>query len=135
METVIDGEVVALDESGRPSFNALQNYGSSRTTLLYYVFDLMILAGKDVMREPLSRRRELLNQKVMAKLKEPVLYSPALEASVADLVRSVKAQGLEGIGAKRKDSRFGPASGLAHGKRSEARSIPLPCRRPTDSRR
>src|ERR1022692_1453435 len=59
-ETVIDGEIVALDESGRPSFNALQNYGSSSTPLLYYVFDVMVLAGKDVMAEPLTRRRVLL---------------------------------------------------------------------------
>jgi len=35
-ETVIDGEVVALDESGRPSFNILQNYGSSKAPILYY---------------------------------------------------------------------------------------------------
>jgi ATP-dependent DNA ligase len=48
-ETVIDGEIVALDESGRPSFNALQNYGASIASLVYYVFDVMILAGKDVM--------------------------------------------------------------------------------------
>jgi bifunctional non-homologous end joining protein LigD len=41
-ETVIDGEVVALDESGHPSFNALQNYESSKTSLLYYVFDVMV---------------------------------------------------------------------------------------------
>jgi ATP-dependent DNA ligase len=40
-ETVIDGEVVALDESGRPSFTALQNDGSAKTPLVYYVFDLM----------------------------------------------------------------------------------------------
>src|ERR1035438_3463662 len=37
-DTVIDGEVVALDESGRPSFNILQNYGSSKAPILYYVF-------------------------------------------------------------------------------------------------
>src|SRR6516164_7232656 len=37
-ETVIDGEVVALDKSGRPSFNMLQNYGSAGPTLVYYVF-------------------------------------------------------------------------------------------------
>src|SRR6266498_2210243 len=37
-ETVIDGEVVAPDESGRPSFNILQNYGSSKAPVLYYVF-------------------------------------------------------------------------------------------------
>src|SRR5215472_5818404 len=35
-ETVIDGEIVALDASGRPSFNALQNYGSGAATLVYY---------------------------------------------------------------------------------------------------
>src|ERR1044072_2844606 len=48
-ETVIDGEVVALDKEGRPSFNLLQNYGNSQSPLIYYVFDLLILAGKDVM--------------------------------------------------------------------------------------
>ena len=45
-ETVIDGEVVALDESGRPSFNALQNSASSARELVYYIYDVMILAGK-----------------------------------------------------------------------------------------
>jgi ATP-dependent DNA ligase len=38
-ETVVDGEVVALDAEGRPSFNLLQNYASSGTKLIYYVFD------------------------------------------------------------------------------------------------
>jgi ATP-dependent DNA ligase len=47
-EIVIDGEIVALDESGRLWFGALQN-GSASAPLIYYVFDLMILAGKDVM--------------------------------------------------------------------------------------
>src|SRR5262249_11647808 len=42
-ETVVDGEVVALDEDGRPSFNLLQNYGSSGAELVYYVFDVMVL--------------------------------------------------------------------------------------------
>ena len=41
METVIDGEVVALDETGRPSFNALQNYGSSNLLIIYLVFDVV----------------------------------------------------------------------------------------------
>jgi bifunctional non-homologous end joining protein LigD len=40
-EAVIDGELVALDDSGRPSFNALQNHGSSRTPPFYYVFDIL----------------------------------------------------------------------------------------------
>ena len=38
-ETVIDGEVVALDEEGKPSFNTLQNYGSSKGPLFFYIFD------------------------------------------------------------------------------------------------
>src|SRR5215831_4659092 len=53
-ETTIDGEVVALDESGRPSFSALQNYGSGNIPIVYYVFDVMVLEGVDVTREPLS---------------------------------------------------------------------------------
>src|SRR5579863_10779678 len=44
-ETVIDGEVVALDESGRPSFNILQNHGSSGAPIVYYVFDVLIVEG------------------------------------------------------------------------------------------
>ena len=107
-ETVIDGEVVALDPAGRPSFNALQNYGSSATPLFYYVFDVLILAGEDVTSEPLARRRELLQTQVLSKLDEPIRESPILDASLPDLIRSVKAQGLEGIVAKRLDSRYEP---------------------------
>src|SRR5688500_3644927 len=59
-DTVIDGEVIAFDDDGRPSFNALQNYGSAQLRSSTYVFDVMVLAGRDVMREPLVKRRELL---------------------------------------------------------------------------
>jgi len=107
-ETVIDGEVVALDPAGRPSFNALQNYGSSAIPLFYYVFDVLILAGEDITSEPLARRRERLQTQVLSKLDEPIRESPILDASLPDLIRSVKAQGLEGIVAKRLDSRYEP---------------------------
>src|SRR5688572_18283506 len=59
-DTTIDGEIVAFDEEGRPSFNALQNYGSSPAPVVYYVFDVVMLAGKDVRGEPLESRRTLL---------------------------------------------------------------------------
>jgi ATP-dependent DNA ligase len=103
-ETVVDGEVVALDDSGRPSFNTLQNFGSSTAPIFYYAFDVLILSGKDVRFEPLDRRRELLTTKVLSKLHEPVPYSSDLEASLPDLIRSVREQGLEGLIAKRRTS-------------------------------
>lgn len=100
-ETVVDGEVVALDDSGRPSFNALQNVGSSKVTLVYYVFDVLILAGRNVMEEPLSRRADLLRRQVLTRLGEPVRESSQLNASLRDLITAVKAHGFEGIVAKR----------------------------------
>ena len=45
-KTVIDGEIVALDEKGRPSFNTLQNYGSGQAPLHFFIFDVLILARK-----------------------------------------------------------------------------------------
>ena len=106
--TVIDGEVIAFDDDGRPSFNALQNYGSAPAPVLYYVFDVMVLDGRDVMREPLERRRELLEKKVLPKLTEPVRYASSLDASVPVLVDSVKAHGFEGLVAKRRNSVYEP---------------------------
>jgi bifunctional non-homologous end joining protein LigD len=105
-ETVVDGEVVALDEDGRPPFNLLQNYRSSTATLVYYVFDLLTLAGRSVMGESLDDRRELLEKHVLPKLGEPIRYSRHLDETLSDLVHSVKAQGLEGLVAKNRKSRY-----------------------------
>jgi DNA ligase D-like protein (predicted ligase) len=107
-ETVIDGEVVALDKDGKPSFNTLQNYGSAGAPLHFYIFDLLILEGRDVMGEPLVKRRELLEEHILPNLTEPIRYSPVLEAKLEDLIRSVKAQGLEGLVAKRRNSKYEP---------------------------
>ena len=107
-ETVLDGEVVALDESGKPSFSVLQNYGSAGVPLNFYIFDVLVLRGEDLTREPLTKRRELLEQHVLAALDEPIRYSPGLQASLADLIRSVKAQGLEGLVAKKRNSCYEP---------------------------
>lgn len=105
-DTVIDGEVVALDAAGRPSFNLLQNYGSSKVQIVYFVFDVMILAGRDLMREARTARRTMLEEKVLPVLREPVRYAAPLEATLPVLIESVKAQGLEGLVAKRLDSRY-----------------------------
>jgi len=107
-ETLIDGEVVALDSDGKPSFNMLQNYGSAGAPLHFYIFDLLILKGRDVMGQPLVKRRELLEEHILPKLAEPIRYSPVLEAKLEDLIRSVKAQGLEGLVAKRRNSKYEP---------------------------
>src|SRR5918994_4133955 len=106
--TVIDGEVVAFDQEGRPSFNALQNYGSAPAPVVYYVFDIMVLAGHNVMREPLEKRRELLEKRVLPKLREPVRYSAPLTATLPVLIESVKVHGFEGLVAKRCNSAYEP---------------------------
>jgi len=105
-ETVIDGEVVAFDEEGRPSFNALQNYGTGAAPVVFYVFDLLVLAGRDQRGEILDTRRALLEKKVLPKLTEPVRYLAPLNAPLPDLIASVKAQGLEGLVAKRRNSKY-----------------------------
>ena len=79
-ETVIDGEVVVFDEVGQPSFNALQNCGSAPAPVVFYVFDVMVPGGRDLRRETLDARRELLELKVLPKLAEPVRYLPPLDA-------------------------------------------------------
>jgi DNA ligase D-like protein (predicted ligase) len=107
-DTVIDGEIVAFNEEGRPSFNALQNQGLSAGPVVFYVFDVMVLRGKDVMSEPLERRQALLEKSVLPKLKEPVRYAGALDAPLPDLIASVKTHGLEGLVAKRRGSRYEP---------------------------
>ena len=107
-DTVVDGEIVALDADGRPSFNLLQNYSSTTAPLAYFVFDVMVLRGRSVMGEPLSIRRALLESKVLPKLSEPVRYLGPLDVPLSILVQSAKAQGFEGLVAKRIDSPYEP---------------------------
>jgi DNA ligase D-like protein (predicted ligase) len=107
-DTVIDGEVAALDGDGRPSFNLLQNYGNSTGPLVYFMFDLLVLSGRDLKKETLETRRGLLEQKVMTKVAEPIRLSPALEGTMKQLIAAVKRDGFEGLAAKRKDSVYEP---------------------------
>jgi bifunctional non-homologous end joining protein LigD len=107
-ETVIDGEIVAFDAEGRPSFNELQNYGSAAAPVFYFVFDVMMIAGRDLMAEPLEVRRGLLRDRVLPHLAEPVRESAVLDAPLSDLIASVRAHRLEGLVAKRCDGRYEP---------------------------
>ena len=105
--TVVDGESVALDAEGRPPFRTLQNYGAAGTPLYFYIFDLLFLEGRNVMRETLEVRRSLLEEAALPKLRDPIRYSPVLNGSLSDLVASVRAS-FEGLVAKRRDSIYEP---------------------------
>ena len=103
-ETMLDGEVVALDASGRPSFNTLQNYSSAVAPICYYVFDVLVLRGRNLKNEPLEVRRDLLRTKVLPKLQEPIRHAQELQGTVLDLLKAVREYGFEGLVAKRRDS-------------------------------
>jgi ATP-dependent DNA ligase len=107
-ETVLDGEVVALDAEGKPSFNALQNYGSAESSVHFFIFDVLVLKGKEVMGVPLMKRRALIEKHILPDLADPVRYSPILEGTLTNLIASVKLQRLEGLIAKRRDSVYEP---------------------------
>jgi DNA ligase D-like protein (predicted ligase) len=107
-ETVVDGEIVAFDEAGKPSFNILQNHGTAAVNVVFFLFDILVIGGRDVTLEPFSARRQMLEKQVLPKLKEPIRYSSELRASLTNLVASVKEQGLEGLVAKRRDSKYEP---------------------------
>jgi bifunctional non-homologous end joining protein LigD len=63
-DTIVDGEIVAINPAGRPSFNDLQNYQTSSASLFYYLFDLLIYRGKDLRQRPLTERRAMLETKI-----------------------------------------------------------------------
>jgi len=103
--SMLDGEIVAMDAQGKPSFNLLQHHKENAQALAYYVFDVLAFRGRDVRQLELSQRRRLLDE-ILQPPQEPVLVSPILEAAPKDLVAAVKAQGLEGIVAKVVNSRY-----------------------------
>src|SRR5437868_3317003 len=79
--TIINGEVVAMDEQGRPSFNLLQHNRGRNSKLFYYAFDVLAYRGKSLLSVPLSNRRELLQTDVLRTINDPVRFSTTLEAS------------------------------------------------------
>ncbi len=104
-DTVVDGEIVALDDAGRPNFNALQHSRSQASRICYFVFDLLVYQGRDLTQLSLIERRETLTS--VLKLVSPnIRIAQYFETSAETMLRSAREQGLEGVVAKRKDSRY-----------------------------
>jgi len=103
---ILDGEVVALDGNGRPSFHRLQHLGKNQL-LLFYAFDLLAYRGKDLTGLPLKDRRELLVTALQI-AGDPIRLSAVLKATAQDLIGAVREQGLEGVIAKRTQSKYEP---------------------------
>ena len=105
-DNLIDGEVVAVDERGRPSFSDLQNFDRAP---VYYAFDLPTLSGDDLMKRTLDQRRKAL-RKLTRQLVDPIRFSETFDTSPSEMIAVVREQGLEGIVAKRLDSFYDPVS-------------------------
>jgi bifunctional non-homologous end joining protein LigD len=104
-QTIIDGEIVAIDESGRPSFSRLQNFSANAHAITFYAFDMPMWKGEDLRTRPLDKRRELLRTKAMPKL-PTIHFSDSFPADAKKMISAVRVQGLEGIVAKRRDSLY-----------------------------
>jgi bifunctional non-homologous end joining protein LigD len=110
---VIDGEVVALDDRGVPSFERLQGrFGRTQPTaallrsvpVIYYVFDLLELGDHDLTARPLRERKEALRGSL--RWRAPLRRSDGLRGDAAALLPDVCAQRYEGLVAKRAESSY-----------------------------
>jgi bifunctional non-homologous end joining protein LigD len=110
---ILDGEVVALDERGRPSFSLMQQRTGFRpggrraasnadVPVLYYAFDLLYLDGYDWRRVPLENRKKELASVLIAG--DSLRYSDHYEKEGKALFEVAREKGLEGILAKKRDS-------------------------------
>lgn len=99
VNAVFDGEIVAVDIDGKPDFQALQNRSRSRAgNILYYVFDVLYAAGRDLRPLPLRRRRAILEK--LLPVSASVRLSESVETRGQDFFRAAERTGLEGIVAK-----------------------------------
>ena len=105
-QAVVDGELVAIDARGRPSFQALQHRSAHPGhTVVFYAFDLLHLDGEDLTGAALEARRARLPEVVND---SGVLLSVELPGSPHQFIAAVQELGLEGIVAKRRSSRYIP---------------------------
>jgi bifunctional non-homologous end joining protein LigD len=102
----LDGEVAALDQQGRSSFQLLQSYGiRTGIPLVYYAFDLLNLDGTDLRSRPLIERRELL-AKLLKQAPENIKFSEELKGTKEELLWVARQFHLEGLVAKRRGSTY-----------------------------
>jgi bifunctional non-homologous end joining protein LigD len=107
IDALVDGEIVVLNEKGQSNFGDLQNWRSEADgTLVYYLFDLLWLEGRDLTGLPLSERRTLLRSVVPAE--GIIRYSDSFETSGKEFFAKAQKLGLEGIMAKKTDSLYSP---------------------------
>src|SRR6201997_335596 len=103
--TVVDGGVVALDDSGLPNFNMLAQFRSGAPRIHYFIFDLLVCNDHDLTKMPLSERRETM--KSVLKLRSPrIRVAEQFAVSASDMLAAVRQQQLEGVIGKRKDSLY-----------------------------
>lgn len=104
----IDGEVLVLDEQGRPDFQALQNAfdGDTGDELVFFAFDLPYLDGQDLRTLPVEQRRERLQALLAPAGDGPVRFSQAFDAPPAGLLEAACRLGLEGVIGKRRGSAY-----------------------------
>jgi len=103
---ILDGELIALDQSGLHSFSLLQKRTPKRP-LHFYVFDLLHLDGKDLISLPLRRRRAQL-ETAFPRWPEPLRLSPLLTGSLAEITQLIREFQFEGVVAKHLQSPYKP---------------------------
>lgn len=104
---IVDGEIVAIDETGRSDFQQLQQKKNRAAAVRLVLFDLLHLDGEDLMDEPLEARRTLL-QRLVRDAGLPLMYSSELQGGPEDLIHSATALRLKGIIAKKRGSPYLP---------------------------
>jgi bifunctional non-homologous end joining protein LigD len=101
---VVDGELVAVDAAGHPSFQALQHRAAHpRHAIAFYAFDLLHLDGEDLRARPLDQRRRILPRVLDD---SGVLLSMELPGTSQQVIDAVRNLGLEGVIAKRRQSQY-----------------------------
>ncbi len=104
-DAVLDGEIVVVDDQGRPDFQRLQHYKNSGSGhLLYYVFDLLYFRGHDLTALPLLRRKALLKKILPSTSK--IRFSDHVRKEGVLFYNAAKGKGLEGIIAKHSQSLY-----------------------------